>query len=144
MGRAVLHVIGIFSELGRGLHTERLPEGRKSKARGGVHATGEVPYGYPKTSDGELEPHPSTAPIIERIFELRNDGESLRSIAETLNAAGVPTKHGGDWHASTVRYVFNNPKYQGRMEQPFDGGGKSKRRQNDSESSKTVDGRATV
>ena len=121
MGRAVLHMIGTFSELERGLITERLREGRKSKARGGGHATGEVPYGYRKTPDGDLEPDPDTAPIIERIFKLRSDGESLRSIADTLNAAGVPTKRGGDWYASTVKHVLDNPKYRGRLVQTFDG-----------------------
>lgn len=121
MGRAVLHMIGTFSELERGLITERLREGRKSKARSGGHATGEVPYGYRKTTEGELEPDPNTAPIVRRIFRLRDEGESLRSIAETLNDAGVPTKRGGDWHASTVRYVLENPKYKGRLVQTFDG-----------------------
>ena len=121
MGRAVLHMIGTFSELERGLITERLREGRKSKARGGGHATGEVPYGYRKTGEGELEPDPNTAPIVRRIFRLRDEGESLRSIAETLNNAGVPTKSGGNWHASTVRYVLNNEKYEGRLVQTFDG-----------------------
>lgn len=121
MGRAVLHMIGTFSELERGLITERLREGRKSKARGGGHATGEVPYGYRKTPEGELEPDPDTAPIVRRIFRLRDEGESLRSIADTLNDAGVPTKRGGEWHASTVRYVLNNPKYEGRLRHTFDG-----------------------
>jgi len=121
MGRAVLHMIGTFSELERGLITERLREGRKSKARGGGHATGEVPYGYRKTGEGELEPDPNTASIVRRIFRLRDEGESLRSIAETLNNAGVPTKSGGNWHASTVRYVLNNEKYEGRLVQTFGG-----------------------
>jgi len=116
-------MIGTFSELERGLITGRLREGRKSRARGGGHATGEVPYGYRKTPDGNLEPDPDTAPIIKRIFELRSEGESLRSIADTLNAARVPTKRGGDWYASTVRYVLNNEKYEGRLVQTFDGEG---------------------
>jgi DNA invertase Pin-like site-specific DNA recombinase len=121
MGRAVLHMIGTFSELERGLITERLREGRKSKARGGGHATGEVPLGYRQTGEGGLEPDPHTAPIVRRIFNLREEGESLRSIADTLNAAGVPTKRGGDWHASTVKHVLDNPKYRGRLVQTFDG-----------------------
>jgi len=33
----------------------------------------------------------------------------------------VPTKSEGDWHASTVRYVLNNPKYEGHLVQSFDG-----------------------
>jgi hypothetical protein len=45
---------------------------------------------------------------------------SLRAIAEELNVEGVPTQRGGDWHASTVRYILQNPKYDGRMQHTFD------------------------
>lgn len=33
----------------------------------------------------------------------------------------MPTKRGGDWHASTVKHVLGNPKYWGRLVQTFDG-----------------------
>ena len=121
MGRSFLHMIGTFTELERHLITERLREGRKSKARDGGHASGQVPYGYRKTPGGELEPDPDTAPIIRRIFQLREKGETLASIASVLNEAGVPTKQGGDWYASTVSYVLGNPKYEGRLVQTFGG-----------------------
>jgi hypothetical protein len=42
-----------------------------------------------------------------QITELRNQGMSLRAIAQELNEAGVPTAHGGSaWHASTVSKVL--------------------------------------
>ncbi|PQJ26760.1 hypothetical protein BSZ35_19115 [Salinibacter sp. 10B] len=63
---------------------------------------------------------PDTAPIVRRIFQHREQGESLRAIAGTLNAAGVPTKRGGDLYASTVSYVLKNPKYKGELAQTFD------------------------
>ncbi|NBB88027.1 MAG: recombinase family protein [Bacteroidetes bacterium] len=50
-----------------------------------------------------------------RIFQMREAGETLRAIASRLNREGVPTKRGGDWHASTVSYVLKNPKYRGLL-----------------------------
>jgi hypothetical protein len=98
-----------------------LDEGRRRKAEDNGHACGEVPLGYRKNGKGELEPDSKTALIVQRISELRDEGESLRSIADRLNADQVPTKSGGEWHASTVRYVLNNPKYGGRLRHTFDG-----------------------
>jgi hypothetical protein len=42
-----------------------------------------------------------------RIIKLRNQGLSLRAIAQELNEADVPTAHGGSaWHASTISGVL--------------------------------------
>jgi hypothetical protein len=87
----------------------------------GNHACGEVSLGYRKNGEGKLEPDPETPPIVRRIFQLRDEGESLRSIAERLNADDVETKSGGEWHASTVKYVPDNPKYGDRLRHAFDG-----------------------
>jgi hypothetical protein len=45
--------------------------------------------------------------IAERIHRERAAGESLRQIAENLNADGIPTAHGGArWWPSTIRQVL--------------------------------------
>lgn len=113
-GRLFLQMIGSFSEFERALITERMREGRREKAQDGGHATGEIPLGYEKGPDGDLvlSDHGET---VRRIYRMRKDGETLRSIAETLNADGVPTKRGGEWHASTVSYILKNDKYDGLM-----------------------------
>ena len=41
-----------------------------------------------------------------RIEALHSQGFSLRKIAQTLRAEGIPTRRGGQWHASTVRAVL--------------------------------------
>ena len=120
-GRLFLQMLGSFSEFERNVITERTTEGRRRKAEDGGHACGEVPLGYRKNGDGELEPDPETAPIVQRIFQLRDEGESLRSIANRLNNDDVDTKSGGQWHASTVKYVLDNPKYEGQLRHTFDG-----------------------
>ena len=42
-----------------------------------------------------------------RIEALHASGLSLREIAQRLTHEGVPTRRGGQWHASTVRSVLN-------------------------------------
>ena len=45
--------------------------------------------------------------MADRIRRLREQGLTLATIAETLNADEVPTAQGGArWHASTVRSVL--------------------------------------
>lgn len=119
-GRMFLHMIGSFSEFERALITERMREGRREKAQDGGHATGEIPLGYEKNGEGDLvlSDHGET---VRRIFRMRENGETLRGIAGALNADGVPTKRGGDWHASTVRYILNNDKYEGIMRHEIGG-----------------------
>lgn len=68
MGRAVLHMIGTFSELERGLITKRLREGRKPKARGEAMRPGKSP-----TATGS-PPTASSNPIRTR---LRSSSASL-------------------------------------------------------------------
>ena len=119
-GWLFLQMLGSFSEFERNVITERTTEGRRRKAEGG-HACGEVSLGYRKNGECKLEPDPEPPPIVRRIFQLRDEGESLRSIAERLNADDVETKSGGEWHASTVKYVPDNPKYGGRLRHTFDG-----------------------
>jgi len=45
--------------------------------------------------------------VVQRIRDARQAGLSLRQIADSLNADGTPTAHGGTrWWASTVRSVL--------------------------------------
>ncbi len=46
-----------------------------------------------------------------RAVKLRSGGYSLGKIAQTFNGEGVPTKRGGKWYRSTVRYLLNNELY---------------------------------
>lgn len=50
----------------------------------------------------------TSAAITRRIVRARGKGDSLRTIAAALNAAGVPTSQGGGkWYASSVKAVLD-------------------------------------
>lgn len=46
--------------------------------------------------------------VRDRIAAERAAGDSLRTIADRLNAEAVPTARGGRWHASTVKAVLGS------------------------------------
>lgn len=107
---------------------------KQSTFRAGKYVGCYAPIGYQKSPADKhvLEIDPVTAPVVQRIFDLRCQGNSYRKIALTLNDAGVPTpssfyymKQGkpnprpdGDfWASQTVKAILRNEVYLGHMVQ---------------------------
>ncbi|MEW6731053.1 MAG: recombinase family protein [Acidobacteriota bacterium] len=65
------------------------------------------PFGFVRIG-GQLIEDLKELEIIDQIKSWRGDGWSLRRIAAELCKLGVPTKEGGQWFASTVRYLLQN------------------------------------
>ncbi|MBV1854615.1 recombinase family protein, partial [Catellatospora tritici] len=83
-----------------------------------------------KASDGRrlhrLEPDPSTAPVVQRIYREFVRGTGLYAIAEGLTRDGIlspsasdpqrnPHRHVNAWGKSAVRVILTNPRYTGRQ-----------------------------
>ena len=95
--------------------------GAISRAVKGGSKVGPAPYGYRRhiVEGGaiEWEQDPAQAAIIRRMYELRVYGaKGFRGIADTLNAEGVPTRHGSTWPATSVQRVLANPALRGAMD----------------------------
>jgi DNA invertase Pin-like site-specific DNA recombinase len=91
-GEAMAHVLATFGQFERRLIGQRTKEALGAKKASGVR------LGRPPTVPQS---------VVRRIQRLRARGLSLRSIAENLNDAGVPTAQGGkEWYAATVRHVL--------------------------------------
>jgi site-specific DNA recombinase len=82
---------------------------------------GRVPYGYQREYDPHTRkylrqiPHPEQADIIRTAARAYVAGQSLRSICEQMNAAGVPTARGGAaWDDTALRKVLLSPTNIGR------------------------------
>lgn len=57
---------------------------------------------------------PVTGPIVLRMFRMyAKPGGSVRQIANTFNAEGIPALRGGAWSCSAVRGVLENPLHAG-------------------------------
>ncbi|MGH3556428.1 recombinase family protein [Mycobacterium sp.] len=75
---------------------------------------GKVPHGpalYGYTTTGDTVP--DEADVVRRIFKAFDGGESLRSLARSLTADGVPTRSGRPWNTRTIRDMLTNPRYAG-------------------------------
>jgi len=68
---------------------------------------GEVPYGFRLLADGKLERHPDEERVILHIKEWRKSGESLRSIINRLDKAGIKSKKGQNWHPMTISRLLS-------------------------------------
>jgi len=49
--------------------------------------------------------------VIRRIYLMFAQAKTYQEIADKLNSEGVPTKAGGTWAKSSVRFILNNESY---------------------------------
>lgn len=91
-GRAQLSMMATFAQLERELIAVRTREALAVKKSQGVRLG--------RSTD-------TTNDVASRIVAMRNNGMTLRAIADTLNTEGVDTGRGGKaWYASTVKTVL--------------------------------------
>jgi site-specific DNA recombinase len=136
----VMSLFGGLSKAERARIQRRVRNAMQTMARaGGRYLGGRPPYGYRLVSTREhpnaekarlgatlnrLEPDPTTAPIVQRIFAERLAGRSYSAIARLLNEGGIPSPSAVDrarnshrdtngWAASAVRAILTNPRYTG-------------------------------
>ena len=66
-----------------------------------------LPLGWDLAADGEnLIPNAAEQETLARISTWRGQGKSMAAIARELEIAGVATKMGGRWSASSVRSIL--------------------------------------
>jgi len=104
-GKFMLTILAAVAEMERNLIAERIRNvlGWKRK---NLKVFGHVPFGFARDGDN-LVPVEAEQRALELIFDLRARGYSLRKIARTLEARGIPTKRGGRWAAATVRKLLS-------------------------------------
>ncbi|MFD4553256.1 recombinase family protein [Streptomyces sp. NPDC058469] len=87
---------------------------------------GAAPYGL-RIVDKETRKlgHASTWPTLIRIFESTAEGKSARTIAQELNAEGIPSPEGISWGGSTIHRMVQVPVYEGWQAVSLTRGGRS-------------------
>lgn len=93
-GRMLAGILMQFAQFERELTSERTVAALAAARERGVQ------LGRPRSLPAESE---------ARLHALRAEGRTLAATAEALNAEGVPTAHGGRWHASTVARILARP-----------------------------------
>ena len=105
-GRLVLNVMGAVSQWEREAIAERTRDAlRHKKATRQAYAS--TPYGFERRGAALIESEQEIG-TVRQIRTWRAAGATLREIAARLTQAGVATKTGRRWHASTVRAILEN------------------------------------
>ena len=127
-GGFVFGMMGQFAQYERQVIRERTAKGRRRRAEEGLQPSRAVsPWGYrvvttgdvlrgewPADALGTYQVVGEQAAHAREVFRRCAAGESLRSIANHLNAAGVPTTQGGKaWYATSLHCILRNPVYKG-------------------------------
>jgi site-specific DNA recombinase len=135
---AMEKIIGSFtsfaSEIEREKAQQRTYDAMKRKAKAGHVAGGRVygytnfeilssaldAYGRPKRDHVELRIHEEQAAVVRTIFQLCAAGKGMVSIAQRLNAEGLPAPGTSDgrrktWGPSSVRTVLFRRTYLGEL-----------------------------
>src|SRR5215207_8964794 len=121
MGRTIFAILAGMAENERFAIRDRTAGGRAEKAAKGGFAGGPAPYGYERDGQGGLIVVPQEAAIVRRMFALKANSLTFQAIADQLNAEDVRGRRGGRWHAKSVSYVLDNPKYRGSIDTYFAG-----------------------
>ena len=106
MGRFFLAMMAGFAELERNLIAERTSTALAYKKQH-REVYSPTPYGYQREGK-RLIIFPAEQAIVAQIQVWHSTAWSLHQIAKELNQRGTPTKRGGIWRASTVRYMLQN------------------------------------
>lgn len=105
-GRFVLTLFGGLAQMERELIAERTRGALAWKRENGL-PTSHPPLGFrPNGKRHHMIPVPAELAIVRRILDLSRAGKSSHAIAAKLNQDGVPSKHGGRWHHTTVGKVI--------------------------------------
>ena len=65
--------------------------------------------------NGQITVVPDEAAIVRRIFEMYLAGNGTTRIANTLNAEGIPSIWGKQWHMCEISRILDNEKYCGDL-----------------------------
>src|SRR5699024_331979 len=77
---------------------------------------GTCPLGY-KRENKKMIIDETTKDLVLRIFNMYLEGKSYQTIANILNAEGIPTQTNKKWKDTTVAKIISNKIYVGDFEQ---------------------------
>ena len=123
MGRAMMYIASVFSQLERETIAERIRDNMHELAKTGRWLGGNTPTGYHSESvqtvtvDGKarkackLRLIPEEAGLVKEIFALYAESDSLSKTEAELRRQNVKTKTGRDFTRFAVKNILQNPVY---------------------------------
>ena len=123
MGRAMMFIISVFSQLERETIAERIRDNMHELAKTGRWLGGNTPIGFKSgsvskiTVDGKerksykLIPIPEEIEIPKMIFDLYMETDSLTAVEAELLRQRIKTKRGKDFTRFAIKAILQNPVY---------------------------------
>ena len=123
MGRAMMYIASVFSQLERETIAERIRDNMHELAKTGRWLGGTTPTGYASESvksitvNGKtkkackLKLLPDEAEIIYKIFDLYEQYDSLTMTETELLRQGIKTKTGRSFTRFSIKSILQNPVY---------------------------------
>ena len=132
MGRAMMFIISVFSQLERETIAERIRDNMHELAKTGRWLGGNAPVGLKSepvsevTVDGKtrkyykLVPVPEETAIPKMIFDLYTQMDSLTAVEAEMLRCRIKTKQGKDFTRFAIKAILQNPVYMVADEEAFD------------------------
>lgn len=103
-GKMMFRMLAVLAEFERDVIAERTKSAMNHKKTiGEVYSP--TPFGF-QAINGKLQKVESEALVVSEILAMRDQGSTLKDIANSLNDRGIEGKKGGRWFPSTVRYLI--------------------------------------
>ena len=93
--------------------SEKVVRGMTENVLKGRNNGGQVTFGYEIDDDMYFHPHPTTAPIVEEIFTMYDDGKTIKQIVDYLEEKNIKTIRGGKMRINIVQRMLSNRRYIG-------------------------------
>lgn len=115
MGKQFFYMLVSFAEWERNVIRERMFGGKLRRARDGKSPGMPRAYGYRRSEPGTFEVVPEEAEVVRLVFNLAEQGFTVRQITRQLNERGFPSRKGRGWNTSMVSKMLHNPIYTGTL-----------------------------
>lgn len=93
--------------------SEKIQRGQTDNALKCRSNGGNIPLGYVVGQDGKFEIDPLTAPLVTEIYTRYDSGETIKSIAQSLNDRGLRTRRGSIFRIGSLSLILKNRRYIG-------------------------------
>lgn len=123
MGRAMMYIASVFSQLERETIGERIRDNMMSLAKTGRWLGGVTPLGYTARSQGytdqngrkkkisQLVIEPTQRRQVKKIFTLYERYQNFWQTVGRLESRGIKTKKGNSFTPAAVKSILRNPVY---------------------------------
>ncbi|MGN0824703.1 MAG: recombinase family protein [Candidatus Coproplasma sp.] len=128
----MMPIMNVFNEWHAANTSKKIRAVQAANQRAGKYTNWEYPFGYKAGADAYRTAliDEQAAKIVRRIYEMRAQGASTRTIVRTLTDVGIPnpsayyTRKDGQkwnrncsdkWSTRTVMWILTNPVYIGRL-----------------------------